>query len=399
MKLVIALATGAAAFNFGKKSTSAPVRTGGGGLAEMQDLANSNPDLLGRTIGFWDPFNLITEGDFWGIGNEATIGYLRHAEIKHGRVAMAAFLGFIVQSLPIVSGDHLFQPYKGYVAGVSPQEQWDNVPAIGKLQIVVAIGMLESYGEGAGNPEGYVHYTRGGLPGDFPEIAGRAGFGQVGLNLFDPFNWFDTFYPGKDKARGRQVEINNGRLAMLGIFSLLSESAAPGAVPPLTLVNYIVDASGITGLNFPSLDLPVIGTVGGQAFLNSFPQYTPVRKSKLHGAMVPCRNFCPDSLVFHTGTRRRRTSASSRRSRSSRRPAMRSWALSATRFLRRRTARGGALVVDPISLSMASWRRGWYLPSGTPSLRPSCTDESRKTRRRALRGRNSDNSGAVAPPH
>ena len=46
-------------------------------------------------------------------------------------------------------------------------------------------------------------------------------------------------------------------------------------VPPLTLVNYIVDASGLTELNFPSIDLPVIGTVGGWAFLNSFPQYTP----------------------------------------------------------------------------------------------------------------------------
>ena len=111
--------------------------------------------------GFWDPFNLIAEGDFWGLGNEATIGYLRHAEIKHGRVAMAAFLGFIVQSLPVVSGEHWFAPYRGYVAGVSPQEQWDNVPAIGKLQILVAIGMLESYGEGAGNPEGYVHYCNG----------------------------------------------------------------------------------------------------------------------------------------------------------------------------------------------------------------------------------------------
>jgi len=30
---------------------------------------------------------------------------------------MAAFLGFIVQSLPVVSGEHLFAPYRGYVAG------------------------------------------------------------------------------------------------------------------------------------------------------------------------------------------------------------------------------------------------------------------------------------------
>ena len=109
---------------------------------------------------------------------------------------------------------------------MSPQEQWDNLPAIGKLQIAVAIGMLESYGEGAGNPEGYVHYCNGsccgvlffacrasprpfagGLPGYFPPIAGRAGFGQVGFNLYDPFNWFDAAYPGKDKVRSQCVQI------------------------------------------------------------------------------------------------------------------------------------------------------------------------------------------------
>ena len=64
-------------------------------------------------------------------------------------------------SLCLWSPSDRFAPYRGYVAGVSPQEQWDNVPAIGKLKILVAIGMLESYGEGAGNPEGYVHYCNG----------------------------------------------------------------------------------------------------------------------------------------------------------------------------------------------------------------------------------------------
>merc|ERR1711881_350476 len=54
--------------------------------------------------------------------------------------------------------------------------------------------------------------------------------GEFLLNLYDPLGWFNE---DKDKVRGRQVEINNGRLAMLGIFSLLSEAKVPGAVPPL----------------------------------------------------------------------------------------------------------------------------------------------------------------------
>ncbi|KAH8055681.1 chlorophyll A-B binding protein [Aureococcus anophagefferens] len=150
--------------------------------------------------------------DFWNLGNEGTIGYLRHAEIKHGRVAMAGFLGFLAQCTPV--------------------EQWDNIPLIGKLQIFTFVGMLESYGEGAGQPDGYVHYTKGGLPGYFPPIEGRIGPFPIGnLNLYKPFDIFPE-QSEDEKARGRQVEINNGRLAMLGLISLLTESNGL-IVPPL----------------------------------------------------------------------------------------------------------------------------------------------------------------------
>ena len=66
---------------------------------------------------------------FWTLDNDQTVGYLRHAEIKHGRVAMAAFLGDCVQCLDVAKGEPTFLPYCGYVADVSPQEQWDNIPA------------------------------------------------------------------------------------------------------------------------------------------------------------------------------------------------------------------------------------------------------------------------------
>ena len=45
--------------------------------AGLVDLAKG----LNPTIGFYDPLNLA-EADFWGQGDEATIGFLRHAEVS-----------------------------------------------------------------------------------------------------------------------------------------------------------------------------------------------------------------------------------------------------------------------------------------------------------------------------
>jgi len=137
---------------------------------------------------------------------------------------MAAFLGYLAQSTPVVSGPHAKLPYSGYEPGLTPPEQWDAIPLAGKIQIFGIIGMLESYGEIL--PQ---HYCNGGLPGYYPPIKGNRF--ELIFNLYDPFNWFDE---NKDKVRGRQVEINNGRLAMLGIFSIISESKVPGSVPLIT---------------------------------------------------------------------------------------------------------------------------------------------------------------------
>ena len=205
--------------------------------ADLEALANSLPG----PPGFFDPLSLAGSEILspWLEGEEATIGFLRHAEIKHGRVAMAAFMGFIAGCTPIVSGEHAFLPYPGYVAGCTPQEQFDNIPLLGKLQIFTAIGMLESFGEGAGQPAGYVHYTKGGKPGFYPSIKGRVG-GQILFDLWNPFN-----LPGgpssldeAGKARGLKAELLNGRAAQFGILGLLSASHVQGSVPFLNFDSF-----------------------------------------------------------------------------------------------------------------------------------------------------------------
>jgi hypothetical protein len=72
---------------------------------------------------------------------------------------------------------------------------------------------------------------RGGKPGYFPTFDDMVH--PMPLNLFDPFKLSKKKSP-EQKAKGLIAEINNGRLAMIGLFGFLAESQTQGSVPALT---------------------------------------------------------------------------------------------------------------------------------------------------------------------
>jgi len=205
---------------------------------EISDAAGLEAlaDKLNPIVGYWDPLNI------GGAGSPETIGWFRHAEIKHGRVAMAAFVGYCVQANGIHFPWNLQQPIGPINAGIptisfgdisaagGPADQGDALPSAAKLQIIGAVGFLEMWGEASKALEldGQVHYVRGGKPGYYPTFKGRIPH-PVPFNLFDPFGLTGKMTPER-KEKALLAEINNGRLAMIGIFGLIS--ASKGLIVP-----------------------------------------------------------------------------------------------------------------------------------------------------------------------
>jgi len=196
--------------------------------ADLEALAKD----LNPIVGFYDPLNLA-EAEFWGQSNEATIGFLRHAEIKHGRVAMAAFVGYCVHANGLKFPWAMQMDGSGFPAETNPPLLWDTISNDAKWQILSLIGFLEFWSELV-TPQNK-HYMAGGVPGKYPDFFSGNGEGlphPVPFNLFDPFK-FSKNASAEKKARGLKAEINNGRLAMLGIIGFLSAQTVEGSVPLL----------------------------------------------------------------------------------------------------------------------------------------------------------------------
>jgi hypothetical protein len=204
-----------------------------GDKAGLEELATK----LNPTVGFFDPLGIAD-------GSKETIGWFRHAEIKHGRVAMAAFVGYCVHANGIVfpwniqtglpwssiTSDLPTVSFADISAAGAPGDMWDALPTAAKVQIGCVVGFLEMHGENslALEADGQKHYVRGGKPGYYPSFKGRYPH-PVPLDLWDPFG-FTKNLSAERKEKALLAEVNNGRLAMIGLFGLLS--ASKGLIVP-----------------------------------------------------------------------------------------------------------------------------------------------------------------------
>lgn len=178
-------------------------------------------------LGKWDPLNLADTTKYG-----PTLEWYRAAELKHSRVAMAAFVGFLIDASPFTFPGDIAPgvSFKSCV-GATPLDTWDNIPMYGKYQIIAWVGLMEICGE-MQKP----HYlTPGGKLGEvnFDPVAQK-------LSLWDPISTMKNWDDAKRK-RGRLVELQNGRAAMFGVMGFLWAYKGDGYVPAL---NFLPDYTG-----------------------------------------------------------------------------------------------------------------------------------------------------------
>eukprot|EP00977_Amphora_coffeiformis_P018696 scaffold6655_cov169-Amphora_coffeaeformis.AAC.13 len=126
----------------------------------------------------------------------------RQLEVKHGRIAMAATLGMLVQE------NYRFEGYLSPSAELKFTDvpnglaALDVVPLLGWVQMAILIGLHEFL----------VQERPGRAPGDF-------GTGYFGVALDDQ---------SAKQLRLLNVEISNGRLAMMGILGMFASEMIHG---------------------------------------------------------------------------------------------------------------------------------------------------------------------------
>merc|ERR1719262_38381 len=196
---------------------------------------------------------------------------------------MAGFVGYCVQAngihfpwniqAPFGSIDVPTIGFGDISAAGGPADQWDALPTPAKLQILGVVGFLEMFSETSAvlKMDGQAHYVRGGKPGYFPALSRKDEMAfphPVPLNLWDPFGFTKKMTPER-KEKALLAEVNNGRLAMLGMMGLISASKGlqvPGldtlGITPYSGEIMAPFSAGDASLPYVASMLEKIGTYG-----------------------------------------------------------------------------------------------------------------------------------------
>jgi len=165
---------------------------------------------LGATgpLGYWDPLGLALK-------QPEKFQRWRAVEIKHGRIAMMATTGYIVQEV---------LRWPGYLSTSANVKFADlpngilalkGVPPLGLAQIFVFIGLMEI---------ATWKFYEGEWPGSVPE--GKAPGDVAG-------DFWVRYSDPEEKATKLTIELNNGRAAMMGITGMLMHDHITGSwIPP-----------------------------------------------------------------------------------------------------------------------------------------------------------------------
>ena len=189
--LLAALAGSAAAF--------APAQTDMTSTSLKAATDYSNEVGAQAPLGLWDPLNVLNGA------SQEKFDRLRFVELKHGRVAMLAFLGQITTRAGIhLPGniDFAGPSFDSYPNGMAAIVGENAIPMGGVFQMVFLAGFLELgvMSDITGTGE---------FPGDF----------RNGVKHGDKFAW-DNFSDERKKKK-MAIELNNGRAAMMGIIGLM----------------------------------------------------------------------------------------------------------------------------------------------------------------------------------
>lgn len=186
-------------------------------ITTQKDYAPSfNPSKQvggGSPIDFFDPFSLSKDA------NEDTFKLWQEAETKHARVAMLAFVGIIAGE--VLSGSAPL--FNGAITGpaIFQFQQADAIMPSFWVGVTTIIAWIEgntiienwqTWEETAKDPLGRAKLAKTTIPGDLK-------FDPLGLKPKD----------AKSYATMKTKELNNGRLAMLGVAGIVAQELVTGS--------------------------------------------------------------------------------------------------------------------------------------------------------------------------